>query len=168
MWILYCGITKGQCKALRYYLATYGGLPSHKLPDHGCACNQRMSTTEIISQHVLKDRSNVLYLFQCFQEAQDIALCEVLSKSFDSGVIDISEHRLLPYQVVSLGYFLSKSDHKKLKELNLSKCYIGDHSMSILHKYLCSDKANTQEIIEVNLSENDLTGASSPLIADII
>ena len=152
MWILYCGITSGKCKALRLYLSTYG--------------DQRISTTEIISQHVLKDQSNVLYLFQCFQEAQDIALCEVLSKSFDNGVIDISVHRLLPHQVVSLGYFLSKSDHMKLKELNLSKCHIGDYGISILHKYLyCGHK---QEILKINLSCNNLTGASSPLIADII
>ena len=166
MWILYCGITKGQCKALRYCQATYDGiLLPHSLPDH---FDQRMSTTEIISQYVLKDRSNVLYLFQCFQEAQDTALCKDLSKSFDSGVIDISDHSLLPHQVVSLGYFLSKSDRKKFKELNLSKCRIGDHGMSILHRYLCRDKANKQEITEINLSENNLTGASSPLIADII
>ena len=164
MWILYCGITKGQCKTLRYYLATYSGIP-HRLPDH---FDQRISTTEIPSQYVLQDQSNVLYLFQCFQEAQDTALCKDLSKSFDSGVIDISNHSLLPYQVMSLGNFLSKSDCKKFKELNLSKCRIGDHGMSILHRYLCGDKANKQEIIEVNLSENNLTGASSPLIVDII
>ena len=29
---------------------------------------------------VLKDQPIVLYLFQCFQEAQDTKLCEVLSK----------------------------------------------------------------------------------------
>ena len=154
MWILYCGITSGQCKTLRHYLRTYG--------------DQRISTSEIISQHVLKDQSNVLYLFQCFQEAQDIVMCKVLSKSFDSGVIDISEHSLLPHQVVSLGYFLSKFDHKKLKELNLSNCRLGDHGMSILHKYLCRDKANKQEIIKVDLSRNSLTEVSSPLIAEII
>ena len=62
MWILYCGITSGHCKTLRHYLATYG--------------DQRKSTTEMISQNVLKDQSNVLYLFQCFQEAQDVALCQ--------------------------------------------------------------------------------------------
>ena len=154
MWILYCGITSGQCKTLRHYLATYG--------------DQRRSTTEIISQQILVDQSNVLYLFQCFQEAQDVALCKILSKSFDNGVIDISKHSLLPYQVVSLGYFLSKSDHKKLEKLNLSGCHIGDHGMSILHQYLCGHRTSKQEILEVNLSENNLTGASSPLIVDII
>ena len=155
MWILYCGITSGQCKTLRHYLATYFG-------------NEEISTTEIIPRSVLMDQSKVLYLFQCFQEAEDVALCSVLSKSLDNGVIDISNYSLLPYQVVSLGYFLSKSDHKKLKYLNLPNCHIGDHGMNILHQYLCRDKANKQEIVKVNLSENNLTGASSSLIADII
>ena len=198
MWILYCGITSGQCKTLRHYLTNVSVVLPLQLDDHTrtitsssqvdsniysqvisekmtnqsqqeSSCDQEISTTEIsISQDVLKDQSNVLYLFQCFQEAQDIALCKVLSKSFDSGVIDISDHSLLPHQVVSLGYFLSKSDHKKLKELNLSRCHIGDHGMSILHQYLCGHRANKQEIIEIDLSENSLTGASSPLIADII
>ena len=155
MWILYCGITSGQCKTLRQYL---------KMTSHGSTFDQRIST---ISQDVLEDPLKVLYLFQCFQEAQDNELCEVLSKSFDSGEIDISNNRLLPHQVVSLGFFLSRS-HRKWKELNLYACYIGDHGMSIIHQYLCGDKTNKQEITEINLSENDLTGASSHLIADII
>ena len=35
MWILYCGITSGQCKTLRHYLTTYGksdNIPAPKLP----------------------------------------------------------------------------------------------------------------------------------------
>ena len=47
-------------------------------------------------------------------------------------------------------------------------CHIGDHGMNIIHQYLCGDKANKQELTEIDLSENDLTGASSHLIADII
>ena len=81
--------------------------------------------------------------------------------------IDISYHSLLPHQVVSLGLFLSRS-HRKWEELNLGSCHIGDHGMSILHQYLCGDKANKQEITKIDLSDNDLTGASSHLIADII
>ena len=162
MWILYCGITLGQCKTLRYYLTTYG-----KPSQQGSSSDQRISNTVTISQDVLKDPLKVLYLFQCFQEAQDIELCEILSRSFDSGVIDISGHRLLPHQVASLGFFLSRS-HRKWNKLNLSKCHIGDHGMNIIHQYLCRDKANKQEITEINLSENNLTGASSHLIADII
>ena len=155
MWILYCGITSGQCKTLRQYL---------KMTSHGSTFDQRIST---ISQDVLKDPVKVLYLFQCFQEAQDNELCEVLSKSFDSGKIDMNFNRLLPHQVVSLGFFLSRS-HRKWKELNLRECYIGDHGMSIIHQYLCGDKTNKQEITYIDLGCNDLTGASSHLIADII
>ena len=128
---------------------------------------QRISNTGTISQDILKDSLKVLYLFQCFQEAQDNVLCEVLSKSFDDGIIDISENRLLPHQVVSLGFFLSRS-HRKWKELNLFQCHIGDHGMSILHQYLCGDKTNKQEITKIDLFGNNLTGASSHLIGDII
>ena len=129
--------------------------------------DQRISNTVTISQDVLKDPVKVLYLFQCFQEAQDNELCEILSRSFDSGVIDIGGHRLLPHQVVSLGFFLSRS-HKKWNKLNLWFCHIRDHGMNIIHQYLCGDKANKQEITEIDLSRNNLTGASSHLIADII
>ena len=133
----------------------------------GSSSDQRISNTVTISQDVLKDPVKVLYLFQCFQEAQDNKLCEILSRSFDSGVIDISHHRLLPHQMVSLGFFLSRS-HRKWNVLNLSGCDIGDHGMNIIHQYLCGDKANKQEITGIFLSENNLTGASSHLIADII
>ena len=133
----------------------------------GSSSDQRISNTGTISQDVLEDPRKVLYLFQCFQEAQDDELCKVLSNSFDSGVINISCNGLLPHQMVSLGFFLSRS-HRKWKKLNLDGCYIGDHGMNIIHQYLCGDKANKQETTNIDLSNNDLTGASSHLIADII
>jgi len=129
--------------------------------------DQRIYNTRTISQDILKDPVKVLYLFQCFQEAQNNELCEVLSKSFDGDYIDISMNGLLPHQVVSLGFFLSRS-HKKWEKLNLDECYIEDHGMSIIHQYLCGDKTNKQEITEIDLGYNDLTGASSHFIADII
>ena len=144
---------------------------SHVLPSGHTTNNwssyQRISNTGTISQDILKDSVKVLYLFQCFQEAQDNVLCEVLSKSFDDGIINIRGHRLLPHQVVSLGFFLSRS-HRKWKELNLCQCLIGDHGMSILHQYLCGDKSNKWEITNIDLFDNKLTGASSHLIGDII
>ena len=198
MWVLYCGITSGQCKTLRQYLTTYSNSYDDEVDDdvdddddddvddgddnidsqvtsekmtgpsqQGYTSDQRISNTRTISQDVLKDPVKVLYLFQCFQEAQDNELCEVLSQSFDSGEIDISHNRLLPHQVVSLGFFLSRS-HRKWKKLNLQRCHIGDHGMSIIHQYLCGDKTNKQEVTEIYLSSNDLTGPSSHLIADII
>ena len=237
MWILYCGITSGQCKTLRHYLTTYGKsdnisapklppatpmmslqpssvnpsyhpvtpptqptiysrypltpsrgqhiasyphsyhLPTQHQPVHfstttsmsgpsqqGSSSNQKISNIVTISQDVLKDPVKVLYLFQCFQEAQDNKLCEILSRSFDSDVIDINDHRLLPHQVVSLGFFLSRS-HRKWNKLLLIECHIGDRGMNIIHQYLCGSK---QKIAKIYLDMNDLTGASSHLIADII
>ena len=161
MWVLYCGMTSGQCKTLRQYLK----MTSPFQP--GSTSDQRIPNTRTISQDILVDPMTVLYLFQCFQEAQDNELCEVLSKSFDSGEIDISTKTLLPHLVVSLGFFLSRS-HRKWKKLVLSKCNIKDHGMSIIHQYLCGDETNKQEITEIDFSEDDLTGASSHLIGDII
>ena len=178
MWILYCGITSGQCKTFRRYLTTYGIPYDNNIDSHVQGTSEKMTgpsqqgstfdhNTGPISQDVLKDPVKVLYLFQCFQEAQDDELCEVLSKLFDSGEVDISRKSLLSHQVVSLGFFLSRSD-RKWKKLNLERCNIGDHGMNIIHQYLCGDKTNKQEITEIDLSENGLTGASSHLIADII
>jgi len=128
--------------------------------------DQRIFNTETISPDILKEPVKVFYLFQCFQEAQDNVLCEVLSKSFNGGVI-YNHHSLLPYQVVSLGFFLSRS-HSKYTKLNLQGCHIGDYGMSILHQYLSGDKANKKEIKEIYLNLNDLTGTSSYLIGEII
>ena len=129
--------------------------------------DQEISNMLTVSQNILKDPVKVLYLIQCFQEAQDDKLCDILSKSFDSGEINLKDHRLLPHQVMSLGFFLSRS-HRKWKELNLFGCHIGDDGIILLHHYLCGDKANKQEITKINLSFNNLTVASSPLFVDII
>ena len=133
----------------------------------GSASDQEISNILTISQGILKDPVKVLYLFQCFQEAQDDKLCDILSKSFDNGEINLSHNSLLPHQVVSLGFFLSRL-HREWKELNLDGCGIGDHGINLLHHYLCGDKTNKQEIMMINLSDNHLTAASSSLISDII
>jgi len=77
------------------------------------------------------------------------------------------EHSLLPYQVVSLGFFLSKSC-RNWKELNLYNCNIGDHGINLLHRYLCGGKISRRKITTVDLGGNSFTGISSPLIADIV
>ena len=167
MWIIYCGITSGQCKTLGNYLTSYGkpDVPA-KLPTTIPSLTNTASIVTI-SKEILKDSVKVLYLFQCFQEAQDNKLCEILSRSFDSGVISISKHTLLPHQVVSLGFFLSRS-HRKWKNLNLDGCHIGDQGIRILHQYLCRDNPDKQEIIKINLGNNNLTGASSHHMGDMI
>ncbi|XP_065917957.1 uncharacterized protein [Dysidea avara] len=123
---------------------------------------QEISNTQAISRIILEDPGKVLYLFQCFQEAQNDRMCKVLSESFIGNTIKIS--KLLPHQVVSLGYFLSKSA-KKFTKLDIGSCHIKDHGFKLLHHYLCGNK---QKIATLNFSNNNLTGASSSLIGDFI
>ena len=122
---------------------------------------------DTISQTILKDPVMVLFLFQCFQEAQDNKLCEMLSKAFDNGEIKLCDIFLPPYQVASLGFFLSQSK-RNWKVLNLSGCNIRDYGVSLLHHYLCGHRTNKQVIESVTLIKNNLTGTSSPLVSNII
>ena len=182
MWIMFCGITSGQYDCFKHYLSVFrqNNNDGDKLivqhdasnsltgpPDDNQQGSSSDHNTLTISQDILKDPVKVLYLFQCFQEAQDDKLCDMLSKSFDSGVIDLRYEKLLPHQTMSLGFFLSRSD-RKWKELNLLACHIGDRGIILLHHYLCGDKINKQEIKTIDLSENSFTDVSSSLICDII
>ena len=175
MWIMYCGITSGRCKSLRKYLQKSNYFPmtlcpfAHSINSYALhqLSFQEISNVLDISPDILKDPLNVLYLFQCFQEAQDDKSCDLLSKSFDSGKIHLGGHMLLPHQVVSLGFFLSRST-RKWKELNLSNCFIGDQGIKLLHHYICGEKPNAKRIAVIDLSTNNLTGISSFLIGEII
>ena len=125
-----------------------------------------------ISQDIMTDKRKVLYLFQCFQEAQDDTMCDILSKSVDdkqtgSSVIKLFGTSLIPLEVTSLGFFLSKS-HKNLNKLNLTDCHIGDYEINILHQYLCGDKANGLKIEGMIRNGNNFTLASSYFIIDLI
>jgi len=118
---------------------------------------------ESISRNIFKDPVTVFFLFQCFQEAQNDQLCEMLSKSLESEII-LCNVWLLPYRVTSLGFFLSQSK-RNWKVLDLSRCYIEDHGINILHHYLLGYKIRIKSVI---LIENNLTRTSSPLLCDII
>jgi len=129
--------------------------------------DQETLNTVCISGAILEDARNTLYLFQCFQEAQDDMLCTILSKAFNTDKISLQGNHFIPHQVVSLGFFLIKSN-KSWEELNLYSCHIGDHGINLLHRYLYGDKSCKQSIMTVDLSFNNLSGASSLLIRDII
>ena len=157
MWVMYCGITNGQGSALRYYLSTY-----NTVSDYDIHHNYHNEFT--ISEDILKDAKKNLYLFQCFQEVQSDTVYDI---SCNTDEINLSNHTLLPHHVVSLAFYLLKS-HGKWKTLNLDGCHIGDNGINLLHHYLSGNVEDKQEVTTINLSENDLTSASAPLIADII
>ena len=116
-----------------------------------------------ISKQILQDPSMVLFLFQCFQEARDNEMCELLSKSFDKDEIKLCGNSLLPYQIASLGFFLSHSS-RNWKLLDLSGCHVGDHGINILHHYLLGHRI---AIKSINLVGNNLTRLSSPFLGDM-
>ena len=136
------------------------------------ANNKTLKTLLLYNVYAMdeEDLESAMIILMSLQHNNTITRVEFadISISFDYGMIDFNTHSLLPPQVESLGLFLSKFHHRKWKEFNLSTCHIGDHGMSTLHQYLCGNRANKLEITEINLSENNLTGASSPLIADVI
>ena len=132
--------------------------------------NNTLNTLLLNKFYTMDEEESTMTILTSLQQNNTITRVEFadISVSFDSGVIDISTHSLLPPQVEYLGLYLSKSHQRIWKEFNLSAYRIGDHGISILHQYLCGKRANKLEIVKINLSENNLTGASSPLIADII
>ena len=139
---------KGHSKSLKQHLLLFG---SYKSIRHAYKrIHNTWSFEEIagitgngsieVHMNYMKDHPlKVLYLFHCFQEAQDPTLCIELIKKFFGGInsINLGGQRLYPYHVVSLGIFLSKS-HKDWAELNMYKCYNGDYGINLLHHYVCT------------------------------
>jgi len=75
--------------------------------------------------------------FSVIQEAQDDRLCKnLLQMTFRESSINLANQILYPHHIISLGLFLSKSNHK-WKRLNLARCHLEDEHFSHFHQYLC-------------------------------
>jgi len=174
--IIYCGITGGKCILFRDYLQNV----SYKLYDSTphkpgpvsmeqidfTKCTKNEHIAEVFSNDILNNTVHLLYLFQCFYEAQDDDLCKELADHLASSSINLSEHQLLPHQVASLGFFLSQY-YRNWETIDLTSCHIGDAGISILQNYLCTEIGGKQNRT-LCLGHNDLTVASSSIIGDLI
>ena len=119
-----------------------------------------------ISQDILSDHAKILFLFHCFQEAQDDQLCRaLLQMTFTESSINL-ENQFLPHHMESLGLFLSKSNHN-WKSLNLASCRLEDEDFSEFHHYLCVKNSKTT-VEDLNISDNDLTEASFSILTKVI
>ena len=147
MWVLFCGITGGKSEALMQYVSgdSDGG----------------------ISQNILVHQKKVLYLFQCFQEAQNSKLCEALANSIEDDRITFCHQKLLPYQIISLGFFLTKSK-KVWKELVFEDCHLNDNDLAILHQYLGKNAQSGTQVLSISFFRNELTDMSSAIINDLM
>ena len=147
MWVLFCGITGGKSEALMQYVSGDGD--------------------GSVSQNILVHQKKVLYLFRCFQEAQNEKLCEALANSIKDDRINFSHQKLLPYQIISLGFFLTKSK-KVWKELVFEDCHLYDNDLAILHQYLGKNTQSVTRVLSISFFRNELTDTSSDIINDLI
>ena len=122
-------------------------------------------TQSKLSQDILLDDAKVLYLFQCFQEAQDNQFCRCLAEMISrEGCIDLKNQVLHPHHIASLGLFLTNSKHK-WRLLDLTSCHLEDEDFDELHHHLCVE-GNKSTIERLYISNNNLTEAS--LLTDFI
>ena len=189
MWIMYCGIVGEQCnhKVPNIMLAFLSSLLSNNKWPRLSLYNLRQYLQSVSSLPLLKKYTSMtedkltslnhewmshmhkltpllaLYLYQCFREAGDEKLSEVVADSFD-GYVDLNGCRLLPHHLAYLGFFLSNLRSKEWAELNLYGCHVGDHGIHILYQGM---KAWNTKIRTVDLRDNSLTEASSQIIGSL-
>ena len=149
MFSIYVSLTKGQRPSFKHFL---------------CGGNKAIA----ISDKFLINRLQCLRLYRCFHEAGDVDICKTIERSvtFSDKEIDLSHNRLTASDVECVTVFLTSSFHKEWVWLNLSRCYIQDHGLHILHRGLLHCRKITIDLLWLNY--NGLTTQSSSLISDIV
>ena len=120
-WIMYVGITCGNSFPLRHFLS------DNKLQIYSKLCNDLP-----VSYKYLKHKMKSLHLFHCLIEANKEGIIDSVKQLFQNNQIDLSNQTLLPSDVNTLGFFLTRSMNKEWDVLNLSNCNIGINGLNIL------------------------------------
>ena len=141
--------------------------PTMQSSNQGSSSRLQHDIDTILSQDILDDHAKVLFLFRCFQEAENKRLCKnLVQRIYEQRNINLENQVLNSCHIVSLGLLLSKSKYK-WKSLNLVNCNIKD-KLHQLHQYFHLRPSNKSKVDEINLSSNSLTFSTSPLLADVI
>ena len=144
-WIMYVGLTYGDSFALKHFLT--GRMYFFQ---------SLLVKPKEIANETAVDKMKCLHLFQCFLEAGNSKMCHRVGNYLVNERIDLSNTTLLPKDMHTLCFFLTRSTTKQWKLLDLSNCYIGDDGCDILANLLpVNDKTNLL-INEVNFSCNSL------------
>ena len=146
MWVMYAGLTRGASFAFRHFLT------GRTFIIHSLFFNPSYIANEIVG-----DKVKCLHLFQCFLEAGDDKICQQVGKCLMNDNIDISNTTLLPKDMHTLCFFLTRSTVARWKLLDLSNCYIGDDGCTTLVNLLLSDGKSKVQITKINLSNSRLT-----------
>ena len=148
MFAIYVTLTKGQRSSFKKFLS--GG-------DDKIA----------ISSEFCHDQLKCLHLYRCFKEAEDYKMCKSIEDAaiFNKKEIKLNGTILSATDLECVSLFLTSSSHIHWVSLYLSRCYIQDHGLHIIHKYLNHSNIT---ITNLMLSDNDLTRSSSSFISDIV
>ena len=159
MWIMYMGLTEGKSSAFKYLLSN--GI--YKF------IYNWFSKRFHISEHILNNKVNHLYLFQCFLEAKNDDMCTLINSFFKDFIIDLSTQTLTQNNVNVLCFYLLRSSNNEWNELNLSGCNIGDSGCDVMHKSLIvGDKTNNISFRALDLSNNLITYKSNNALVDVV
>ena len=142
-WIMYVGMTRGKKEAWRHFVSGNRFMLFTKV----------FNKSSKISKKYLNDKIKSLHLFQCFAE---IGNKELVGKVFKDKIIDLSNQTLLPRDINTICFFLSRSVNKHWIKLDLSSCNIGDTGSEILCKKFLDKSRDIVSIDKVNLSHNQL------------
>ena len=147
MFTIYITLTKGQRSSFRKFLS--GG-----------------DDTIAIHSKFLKDELKSIHLYRCFNEASgDDRVCRTIERKFSNGIINFFGTTLSTNDIENISIFLTCSNIKQWKELNLGTCNIRDAGVRILHRIL---QSSTITIEELWLRNNDLSSSSDGCLSDIV
>ena len=155
-WIMYCGLTGGNSLALKHYLSGNRFL-----------LFSRFFGASGVLQDMVNDKIKCLHLFQCFFEAGNNTMCEQVGNFLHERKIDLSGQVLLPKDMHTLGFFLTRSSNKQWEVLNLSECYIEDRGFKIFVK-LYLNQLNTSILKLLDISSNHITPSSLSDVCNLV
>lgn len=156
-WVIYVGLTQGKSFAFKHFLSG----------------NQFSFTSKLfkefhIAQKILLVKTNRLHLFQCFKEANDESMCNIVDESMQNKQVDLSGETLSPNHVATLAFFLTRSYILEWEKLDLSNCNMQDTGCGILWNELASKAQSKVRIKVINFSGNKLSALSAHALANIV
>ena len=147
MFTIYTTLTKGQRSSFRKFLS--GG-----------------DDTIAIHSKFLEKKLKSVHLYRCFNEASgDDRVCRTIERKFSNGIIDFNLTTLSTNDIENIAVFLTCSNIRQWKMLNLCFCDIQDAGLRILHRTL---RSSTITIEELWLNYNVLSSSSDGCLSDIV
>ena len=131
-----------------------------------CDAWEQFTTEHEFTLCGVKNPLNYLYYFQCLLEGKSENV-QFASSPFKNNTIDFSQRTLMPYHIILLCLFLSKST-ENWKYYYFSDGAMGDVGIKLLTDFLLSNRNILLCVATLDLSFNCLTSHSATAISNII